>query len=166
VVEHVLYLQRTVGNQSTLDLLTGRDVTGGLPERPLPEVSQSTGASEPFATVEPGDRGDHHKHAARVTAGTAAAPRGAAGAPLDAATRSMFEARFGDDFSDVTIHTGAAAAQSASALAARAYTAGESIVFNHGAYAPQHPSGQHPVSPRARPCGAAAPRSRGSAECR
>ena len=62
------------------------------------------------------------------------------GQPLDAATRAFFEPRFGHDFSRVRVHTDATAAESASAVKARAYTAGQDIVFEAGRYSP-HSSG-------------------------
>jgi Domain of unknown function (DUF4157) len=58
------------------------------------------------------------------------------GQPLDAATRQLFEPRFGWDFGRVRVHTDARAARSASALDARAFTFGERIVFGAGRYAP------------------------------
>jgi len=65
-----------------------------------------------------------------------------AGRPLDATTRDFFEPRFHQDFSQVRVHTGGAAASSAEALAARAYTAGHDIVFANGQYAPHSSAGQ------------------------
>jgi hypothetical protein len=53
----------------------------------------------------------------------------APGHPLDPATRAFFEVRFGHDFSHVRIHRGIDAEKSAHALDARAYTAGQHIVF-------------------------------------
>ena len=52
------------------------------------------------------------------------------------------ESRFGHDFAPVRIHAGRDAADSARALGARAYTAGSSIVFGHGQYAPTTRSGR------------------------
>ena len=57
------------------------------------------------------------------------------GQPLDRGTRSFFEPRFGHDFSDVTIHTDAKAAESAEAVNALAYTVGSHAVFGDGNYA-------------------------------
>jgi hypothetical protein len=57
------------------------------------------------------------------------------GQPLDAATRAFFEPRFGRDFSDVRVHSGPSAAQSAGALDALAYAVGRDIVFGAGQYA-------------------------------
>ena len=64
------------------------------------------------------------------------------GEPLDTSTRAFFEPRFGFNFSNVRIHSGAAAAASARKMAARAYTVGESIVFNNGQYAPHSHEGR------------------------
>ncbi len=56
------------------------------------------------------------------------------GQPLSEATRAYFEPRFGHDFSDVRVHTGARAVESARAINALAYTAGRDVVFNQGQY--------------------------------
>jgi hypothetical protein len=58
------------------------------------------------------------------------------GQPLDAATRSFMEPRFGHDFSGVRVHTDAHAAESAQAVNAQAYTAGKDVVFAPGQYQP------------------------------
>ena len=65
-----------------------------------------------------------------------------AGEALAPAVRSDFEARFGADFSSVRIHRGAAAAETADALAARAYAVGPHIAFAGGRYAPETPAGR------------------------
>ena len=64
------------------------------------------------------------------------------GDPLDTATRSFMESRFGHDFSAVRIHTGHEARQSAEAVQARAYTVGNQVVFGAGQYLPGTSSGQ------------------------
>jgi|GEM_PF-4699435 len=51
------------------------------------------------------------------------------GHPMDTATRSFMESRFGQDFSAVRLHTGDAARTSAEDMGARAYTVGPDIVF-------------------------------------
>lgn len=58
------------------------------------------------------------------------------GQPLDAATRSFMEQRFGHDFSGVRVHSGATAERSAQEVNALAYTVGEEIVFGTGRFAP------------------------------
>ncbi|HMJ87437.1 MAG TPA: DUF4157 domain-containing protein, partial [Vicinamibacterales bacterium] len=52
----------------------------------------------------------------------------APGRPLDPATRSFMEPRFGQDFSGVRVHTNNEAARSARDVSALAYTAGQNIV--------------------------------------
>ncbi|MFF7370328.1 DUF4157 domain-containing protein [Streptomyces tricolor] len=54
------------------------------------------------------------------------------GTPLPAPVRQDMESRFGTDFSDVRLHTGAAAARSARAIGARAYTSGSHVVIGAG----------------------------------
>jgi len=65
------------------------------------------------------------------------------GAALAPRTKSMFETRFGADFSNIRVHSDSKAAASAEALQARAYTIGSSIVFGAGEYRPGTPEGQH-----------------------
>src|SRR5262249_24609014 len=65
------------------------------------------------------------------------------GYPLDFATRSFFEPRFGMDLGHIRIHADAAASQSARASNARAYALGNSIVFGSGEYRPTYASGRH-----------------------
>jgi peptidoglycan/xylan/chitin deacetylase (PgdA/CDA1 family) len=55
-----------------------------------------------------------------------------AGQPLDAVSRRTMESRFGHDFGNVELHTGAQAAQSAGAVGASAYTVGNHIVVGEG----------------------------------
>ncbi|WUU43592.1 DUF4157 domain-containing protein [Streptomyces sp. NBC_00659] len=57
---------------------------------------------------------------------------GSAGKPLAAPVRQDMESRFDTDFSDVRLHTGAAAARSARAIGARAYTSGSHVVLGAG----------------------------------
>lgn len=59
----------------------------------------------------------------------------APGQPLDAATRTFMEPRFGRDFSNVRVHTDAKAAESARAVNALAYTVGHDVVFGTQQYA-------------------------------
>lgn len=64
------------------------------------------------------------------------------GQPLDAATRARMEPQFGYDFSRVRVHTDAQAAMSAQSVHAKAYTAGQNLVFGAGQYAPHSTQGQ------------------------
>jgi hypothetical protein len=61
-----------------------------------------------------------------------------AGRPLPAPVQRKMEALFGEDFSDVRIHSGA----QAHAIGAIAFTLGSSIYFAPGHYSPDTPHGQ------------------------
>ncbi|MGB9940940.1 eCIS core domain-containing protein [Methanosarcina sp.] len=58
------------------------------------------------------------------------------GQPLNAATRTYMEPRFGHDFSRVRVHTDTHAAESAHKINALAYTVGQNIVFAAEQYSP------------------------------
>jgi hypothetical protein len=65
------------------------------------------------------------------------------GSPLDTNARSFLEQRMGADFSDVRVHTGPKADESARSISAQAYTVGTDVVFRSGAYEPDTNSGRH-----------------------
>jgi hypothetical protein len=65
-----------------------------------------------------------------------------AGEPLSAEVRAFMEPRFGHDFGHVRIHTDAAAAAGADAIAARAFTHGHRIAFARGEYEPASGTGR------------------------
>jgi hypothetical protein len=65
------------------------------------------------------------------------------GRALPSSARSRLESAFGRDFSRVRVHSDDQAAQSARAVAARAYTVGQHIVFDHGQYDTDSPAGMH-----------------------
>jgi hypothetical protein len=67
---------------------------------------------------------------------------GRGGEPLDAKTRPGMEQALGADLSDVRVHTDSAAADSARAVQAHAYTVGDDIVFGSGQYQPETAGGQ------------------------
>lgn len=69
-----------------------------------------------------------------------------AGQPLDRPTRSFMEPRFGTDLGHVRVHADEWAANSASAVEARAYTVNRDIVFASGEYAPDTPRGRQLLS--------------------
>lgn len=64
------------------------------------------------------------------------------GRSLDLATEAFFEPRFGANFGSVRVHTDSAAAESAHAVNALAYTVGDHVVFANGQYAPGTPAGR------------------------
>ena len=63
------------------------------------------------------------------------------GQPLDGGARAVMEPRFGHDFSRVRVHADAAAARSARAVDAHAFTVGDHIVFGEGRLALARPDG-------------------------
>jgi hypothetical protein len=88
------------------------------------------------------------KHVGSGDSGQTAAPPivhkvlASPGQPLDASTRSFMEPRFGYDFAKVCIHMDNRAAESAAAVKALAYTAGEHIILGAAQYAPGSLDGQ------------------------
>lgn len=62
--------------------------------------------------------------------------------PLDKPMRNEMEGRFGESFSNVRVHTDAAAGDAARNLGARAFTTGQDIYFGQGAYQPESPQGR------------------------
>jgi pyrrolidone-carboxylate peptidase len=66
---------------------------------------------------------------------------GGSGRPLEAGLRQEMGNRFGHDFSQVRVHTGGEAEQSAREVNARAYTVGQNIVFGAGEFRPQSREG-------------------------
>ena len=65
------------------------------------------------------------------------------GKPLEASVQNDMGQRFGNDFSNVRVHSGAAAEQSARDVNANAYTVGNNIVFGENQYAPSTQQGKH-----------------------
>jgi hypothetical protein len=82
------------------------------------------------------------RHAGQVAEGADAAPASVdralagSGRPLEPALRIDMEQRFGHDFSQVRVHSGSAAEQSAKDVNANAYTVGHNVVFGSGRFAP------------------------------
>jgi Domain of unknown function (DUF4157)/Pretoxin HINT domain len=77
-----------------------------------------------------------------IPEGFESAMQRSAGNPLDGETRSFMESRFGEDFSDVEVHTDSAAADAAKLVQAQAFTAGRGIYFGRGRYQPQAMEGK------------------------
>ena len=68
------------------------------------------------------------------------------GQALPEGVRSTMESRLGHDFSSVRVHDDGAASRSAQAVQAHAYTVGNDIVFQSGAYSPDTPTGQRMIA--------------------
>jgi hypothetical protein len=71
---------------------------------------------------------------------------GSGGQPLDRDTRAEMETHLGHDFSDVRIHTGGQASESAKSVQAQAYTVGNDIVFGGDNYAPDTSAGKRTLA--------------------
>ena len=83
----------------------------------------------------------HEVESSRAAPPSVASIVASGGRPLDARVRARLEPRFGHSFANVRVHDDAAASVSARSMDAAAYTLGPHIVFAHGFYAPQTPSG-------------------------
>src|SRR6185369_3720786 len=68
------------------------------------------------------------------------------GRPLNPGLRRDMEQRFGYDFSQVRVHSGAAAGNSAGEVNAHAYTVGRDIVFGPGRFAPTTQEGRRLIA--------------------
>jgi len=71
---------------------------------------------------------------------------GGFGRPLDKPLQQDMESRFGHDFSQVRVHLGGAAEQSAREVNAQAYTVGNNIVFGAGQFTPATQQGQRLIA--------------------
>jgi hypothetical protein len=110
-------LQRTLGNDAV-----GRLAEAGALAPSCASPAKSEASEDAVAVVEQ----------------TVNAP----GQPLAPEIRADMEARFGHDFGGVRIHNDGAAATSAAAISARAYTVGSHIAFASGQYAPEAEAGR------------------------
>jgi len=68
------------------------------------------------------------------------------GRPLEPDVRGDMETRLGADFGDVRIHDDTAAADSATAVAAHAYTVGSNVVFQRDSYDPSSDAGRRTLA--------------------
>ncbi len=96
-----------------------------LPEAEEPLQARAVGAIEATADLE--------SHLAQTQG---------AGSSLPEATRDFMEPRFGNDFSQVRVHTDSTAVQMSQAIGAQAFTHGNDIYFNAGKYDPNSHAGK------------------------
>ena len=68
------------------------------------------------------------------------------GRPMPQGLLNMMESGFGQDFSQVRLHTDSEAATLSSSIHAKAFTHGNDIYFNHGLFSPETTEGQHLVA--------------------
>jgi hypothetical protein len=124
-VHPLLRLQRSIGNRAVARLIQAK-----LRRSESSDVSKI--ARDALARRKATAHGAEVGTAPPIVNEVLASP----GQRLDAATRAFFEPRFGHDFSSVRVHAGAAAAQSANEMSARAFTVGNNIVFGTGQLSP------------------------------
>ena len=117
------------------------------PPAPAPATQRAPGNDFPAGDVEPVALGGNQA-LKRLLAPSDLEPPGlpAGERQLDEPTRAVMESRFGEDFTDVRVHTGDAASAVAQAVQARAYTVGEDIVFGDREYAPQTVEGERLIA--------------------
>src|SRR5262249_52464814 len=72
--------------------------------------------------------------------------RAGPGTPLEPGLRHDMEESFGHSFSQVRLHSGSVAEQSANDVNALAYTVGPHIVFGAGRFAPETQEGRHLIA--------------------
>jgi Domain of unknown function (DUF4157) len=168
VVNSILHLQRTVGNQAVQRLLQAH--TANV-EGDSATVKTKLTVNTPGDTYEQeADRiADQVMATPSRSAASNAPPRiqrflgqpngqidaapasveqtlASAGRPLEAGLRQDMEQRLGHDFSQVRVHSGAMAEQSARDVNANAYTVGHNVVFGAGRFAPQTQEGRRLIA--------------------
>lgn len=119
----------------------GLQVEGASLQRQVPEEEiQARSLLQRQAESETGDATGGFEASSDLE-GRLGASRGG-GSPLPEDTRTFMESRFGADFSQVRVHTGAEAAQMNRELDAQAFTHGQDIYMGEGRYSPHTSEGQ------------------------
>ncbi|MCC7249754.1 MAG: DUF4157 domain-containing protein, partial [Lysobacter sp.] len=90
--------------------------------------------------------GERSAGSTAIDAGVVGEALADSGRALDPTTRAFMETRLGQDFSQVQVHTGQRAAESAQAVNATAYTVGHHVVFGEGAYRPETERGRRLIA--------------------
>ena len=171
----ILHLQRTIGNQAVQHLLRSRSIQAKLAisepgdvheqeadrvadqvmRMPEPALQRACSACATGGSPCPKCAREKEPLVQRKTKGSSHSLGSVPddflrdlgpGQPLDGAARAFFEPRFGEDFSNVRVHSYAAAEQSADEVSAQAYTLGSDIVFAAGRYAPTTSEGRRLIA--------------------
>lgn len=159
--DHILHLQRTVGNQAVQRLykagLIQAKLTVGAPNDAFEQEADRVAdrvmrMPDPQLQREPLKEEDERLRKKELAGASYELGPDAekqvqslqgGGRPLPETVRAFMEPRFGVDFGSVRLHTDASAAESARAIDAQAYTLGRNIVFGEGRYAPDTSEGKH-----------------------
>lgn len=147
-VDHVLYLQRTMGNRAVSRLIR----SGTLQAKR--KIGQSGDNDQKADNAANTVMGMPQLHTISLSSVHKAIPEThpvleshvqsfkGGGQSLSKNTLTFFEPRFNHRFDHVKIHTGSHAARVARSVHARAFTVGHDIVFGDGHYAPATPAGK------------------------
>jgi hypothetical protein len=153
-IDQITFLQTTIGNRGMGRLLGSRmmqaklkvNKPGDVYEREADRISDQVQATQNPALVSGAPA--IQRVAAQPVAETAVAPASvdhalaSAGKPLDPTLQREMEQRFGRDLSQVRVHLGPSAEQSARDVNARAYTVGNNVVFGAGEFDPRTRQGR------------------------
>jgi hypothetical protein len=125
--------------QKKLTVSTPGDIYEQEADRLAEQATSSPGGPGPGASPARIRRSAGGNEPAPASVGPALASPGSL---LESGVREHMEGRFGHDFSQVRVHSGVTAEQSAWELEASAYTVGPDIVFARGQYAPHSVEGR------------------------
>jgi hypothetical protein len=133
-----------VGKHSSVDLFFNGAAPACLQHTTMAPASPAT-QQQPHGAAPPGSQIRREAIGEAESAGVPAIVHEvlrASGEPLESQTRDVMEEHFGHDFSDVRVHSGTKAAESARSVNATAYTVGNHIVFGAGRFAPGEAGGR------------------------
>lgn len=164
-IEKILMLQRTIGNRSVQRLIRSGtlqkklkigqpgDVYEQEADRMAEKVIRMPDHQIPKDTGISSHSRDSTVQAKEASGSTPAVTpefesriNSGAGQPLPESVRAFYERRFGADFSQVRMHTGSQAAQTAKSINAKAFTVGHNIAFGEGQFAPQSKDGRRLIA--------------------
>jgi hypothetical protein len=140
-VERILFLHRTIGNQAVQKLMKSGELQtklrigapGDVYEQEADRVAEQMMRMPEAECKTPEITPEVENSISAIRSG---------GQPLPESLRTFFEPRFGQDFSQVRVHTGQQAAVSASSINALAYTVGKDVVFGGDQYQPSTSMGK------------------------
>jgi len=129
-VDHILFLQRTIGNQAVQRLIKQSGVSG---------QQSGVGIQAKLTVGQPGDIYEHEtdkvaEQVMRMPESQYPKCKESSGHPIPDKNRIFMEKRFGTTLSDVRLHTDSNAAQLNRDLNAQAFTYGRNIYFGQGRY--------------------------------
>lgn len=120
---------RIGASNDPLELEADRIADQVLSESAVSDISHSVPGINRYTAQSP-----EHSEAVPASVGQVLA---SSGRPLESSLKQDMEAGFGYDFSNVRVHIGAFAEQSAKDVNANAYTVGHNIVFGTGQFSPE-----------------------------